>query len=108
MTSGEAIVLAGILIAMTFLIVFKAYESEHLKNKYHEGWKDRAELEAEMQRSPEEDAVLKTMKTAMKQYMRTSCMYRRGDSGKIDNAEDFKGLKDVVYELTIRRKELEK
>ena len=108
MASGEAIVLVGILIAMTFLIAFKAYESEHLKNKYHEGWKDRAKLEAEMQKSPEEDAVLKTMKQAMKQYMRTSCMYRRGDSGKIDNAEDFRELKGVVYELTIRRKELEK
>ena len=108
MTSGEAMILVGILIALTFLIICKAYEVEHLKDKYHEGWKDRAELEAEMQKSPEEDAVLKTMKTAMKQYMRTSCMYRRGDSGKIDSAEDFRSLKEVVYELTIRRKELEK
>lgn len=108
MTSGEAMILVGILIALTFLVIFKAYESEHLKDKYHEGWQDRANLEEEIQKSPEEDAVLKTMKTAMKQYMRTSCMYRRGDSGKIDSAEDFRSLKEVVYELTIRRKELEK
>ena len=108
MTSGEALIIVGILISLTFLVIFKAYETQGIKDRYHEGWSDRAEFEAEIQKSPEEDAVLRTMKNAMKQYMRTSCMYRRGDSGKIDSAEDFKAFKDVVYEIAIRRKELDK
>lgn len=106
MNSGEALFLVGLLIAMTVLIIFKAYERAGYKDSYHEGWEDRAKLEAEMHSSPEEEAVLKTVKSAMKQYMRSTCMYRRGDSGKIDKAEDFTALKNVIFDLTVRRKEL--
>lgn len=103
-----AIAFAGMLITAVMIILAMACEKAHEKDQYHEGWMDRARLEEACEMSPDDEAVLREMKKAWKAYLRANCLYKKGDSGKVDFARNFKEFKDVVWDTTIRRKELGK
>jgi hypothetical protein len=55
--------------------------------------------------SPDDDALLAELRIALKSHIRTTGLYRKGDSGRIDKANDWKEFKDIAWELTVLRKE---
>lgn len=108
MSGGNALVLMGILIATAVIVICFAYEREHMKDRFDDGYECALRVNLSLEDTPEEKAVFEITKTAFKQYIRTNCFYRKGDSGRIDKANNWQELKDIVYDITIRRKGLKK
>lgn len=106
MSGGEALILCGSMIALVIIIITKAHESAWEKDQYHKGWCDRQKLADACEMSPDDEALLKEMKKALKNYVRATCLYKKGDSSRIDKVADWREYKDIAWELTVRRKEL--
>ena len=108
MTGGNALVLMGILIATAVIVIYFAYERERMEDRFDDGYECALQVNASLEDTPEEKVVFETTKTAFKQYIRANCFYRKGDSGRIDKADNWQELKDIIYDITIHRKGLKK
>ena len=108
MSGGNALVLMGILIAMSVAVICLAYEREHMKDRFDDGYECALRVNLSLEDTPEEKAVFEITKAAFKQYIRTNCLYRKGDSGRIDRAGNWQEFKDIIYDTTISRKGLNK
>lgn len=106
MSGGESLVLAGLLIAVALVAIFKAYECEAMKNRFDDGYECALRIAASIEDTPEEQAVFEATKIAFKHYIKASRLYRKGDCGRIDKAADWQSLKDVIYDVAVCRKSL--
>ena len=104
--SGMAMYITAITCTMVIIAVARITIEE--SRSWSEGFEDHARLMQLYEMSPDDDALLAELRTALKSHIRTSGLYRKGDSGRIDKTADWKEFKDVAWELTVLRKEKER
>lgn len=98
------ILVVGICGAMLAVLVATASKSNS-DYDYHRGWRDHEELMRQYGTSPNDEALLKELKQAVKLYVKTCGLYKSGDVKYIETAGNWKEFKDIAWELTVLRKE---
>lgn len=102
----EGIMVALTLITFVTLTLIATADKANGDRDYHQGWADHAALMKAYEESPDDEALLKEMKRALKAYIRAEKLHRKGDSGRIDKTTDWKEFKDVAWNTTVRRREM--
>jgi hypothetical protein len=101
----EAIFTYMMLLAVVLVVVICSHHVAEAQRSWSEGFEDHARLMQLYEMSPDDDALLAELRTALKSHIKTAGLYRKGDSGRIDKTADWKEFKDIAWELTVLRKE---
>lgn len=101
----EAMVTFALLMGVIITVLICSQHVAEAQRSYREGFEEHARLMQLYEMSPDDDKLLSEMKAALKSHIRTAGLYRKGDSGRIDKAADWKEFKDIAWELTVLRKE---
>ena len=104
----EAIFTYMMLMAVILTVIICAQHVADAQQSWSEGFEDHARLMQLYEMSPDDDALLAELRTALKSHIKTAGLYRKGDSGKIDKTTDWYEFKNLAWELTVRRRELGK
>lgn len=102
----DALILVIVTLAAVLLILCAsgviAQQDRDYYTGYHDGYGAHERL-CEM--TPDDEALLKEMKAAVKLYIKQSGLYRSGDVKNIESAADFKEFRDEAWKVTVLRKE---
>jgi hypothetical protein len=96
------------LLAVMMIVLICAHRTIEASRSWSEGFEEHARLMQLYEMSPDDDALLSELQTALKSHIKTAGLYRKGDSGKIDKTSDWHEFKNLAWELTVRRRELGK
>lgn len=96
------------LMAVIITVMMSAHKVAQAQRSWSEGFEEHARLMQLYEMSPDDDALMAELRTALKSHIKTAGLYRKGDSGRIDKTADWKEFKDVAWELTVLRKEKER
>jgi hypothetical protein len=87
------------------VIIVAAHRTIEASRSWSEGFEDHARLMQLYEMSPDDDALLAELRTALKSHIKTAGLYRKGDSGRIDKAADWSDFKNLAWEMTVLRRE---
>ena len=104
----DALYIYLMLLAVVMIVIVCANHTMQESRSWSEGFEDHARLMQLYEMSPDDDALLSELQTALKSHIKTAGLYRKGDSGKIDKTSDWYEFKNLAWELTVRRRELGK
>lgn len=94
---------ATLIVIAIYILVMREISTR--KSDYNRGWQDRDDLLKLHEMSPDDEALLKELKAAVKLYIKQTGLYRSGDIKKLESATDFKEFKDEAWMVTVKRKE---
>jgi hypothetical protein len=98
----EIMAIMALVILVMLGILPEIHGREHW---YDQGWEDCERAHKHFEMSNNDEAVLKILKEAVKDYAKKTDAYERGDIKAIDGIEDFGELKRGVWEIFVYRKE---
>ena len=101
----DAILTYMMLIAVVMTVVICSHHIAQAQRSWSEGFDDHAKLMELYEMSPDDDALLDELRTALKSHIKTAGLYRKGDSGRIDKTTDWSDFKNLAWELTVLRRE---
>lgn len=100
-----SVTLGFIALISAVVILFSAKDHFSEEMDYHRGWSDHEDLMRLYDMTPDDEALLNELKSAVKLYIKQTGLYKRGDVQSIDSATDFKEFKDEAWRVTVLRKE---
>ena len=102
---SEAILLIIVGVATVTIVLTAASNKAQGEYDYHRGYRDHEEVMRLYEMSPDDEALLKELKQAVKLYIKQTGLYRSGDVKNLESATDFKEFKDRAWEVTVKRRE---
>lgn len=99
---------AIIMLAFAFIFIIVAHgmiEIGQREKGYHEGYEDCQRIHNYYEMTQNDDALIAELKNALKVYLRSNNLYKKGDVKIIDSAIDWKDFKDIAWNMTVFRKE---
>jgi hypothetical protein len=100
-----AIFIYLMLMAVVITVLISSHHVAQAQRSWSEGFEDHARLMQLYEMSPDDDALLDELRIALKSHIKTSGLYRKGDSGRIDKTTDWSDFKNLAWELTVLRRE---
>lgn len=101
----DAIVIVIVIVSAAVMVLVAMSVIAELNRDYDKGWRDHEELMKLYDMSPDDDALLKEMKQAVKLYIRDQKLYQSGDVKLLESATNWKEFKDSAWEVTVLRRE---
>ena len=89
------------ILALTLPAVYKLQGRQHW---YDEGWQDCEDAHNKFEMTPDDELVLKILKTALWDYMKLKGCQKAGDKKKLNQINDFENFKMFVWNVCIWRK----
>lgn len=102
--TAVGIVCFGICIFLVALVLPYVNHMQTLDDAYDEGWEACMDAHDRFEMTPDDEKVLKELKSALWAYMKSNKYQRSGDKKKLDSVADFGSFKAYVWETLIHRK----
>ena len=101
----DAIFTYLMMMAVVITVIISSHHVAQSQRSWSDGFEEHARLMQLYEMSPDDDALLAELRTALKSHIRTAGLYRKGDSGRIDKTTDWSDFKNLAWELTVLRRE---
>lgn len=103
----ESMAILMMLLGVILVVMHCAHRAIEASRSWSDGFEEHARLMQLYEMSPDDDALLGELQTALKSHIKTAGLYRKGDSGRIDKTSDWYEFKNLAWELTVHRREQE-
>ena len=101
----DAILTYLMMMAVVITVIISSHHVAQAQRSWSDGFEEHARLMQLYEMSPDDDALLDELRTALKSHIKTAGLYRKGDSGRIDKTTDWSDFKNLAWELTVLRRE---
>ena len=95
----------GICIFLAVVVLPYVNHMQTIDEAYDEGWEACMDAHDLFEMTPDDERVLKELKSALWAHMKNKGYQRSGDKKKLDRVADFGSLKASVWETLVLRKE---